>query len=340
MKALEIYAKKIKNPHKPSSAKCGDSFAMSMDSESGLVMLAVSDGVSGTPCDWRASEVACETVLNAFEKSPHVEKIPEFVALAHNAVRSDSTPGCRGMLSSLSLAIVDPTKGAFFYTNVGDSLIMKGPERNLVQITTDDTTYISIKKDGGALMQSGVPVFARGVTRCLGQEDDLDVTVFEDSLNRTDLLILASDGVSKDPAFSVRLGDILAAGHWESHLDDFLAECAHENRDDATLIILRASLDEESSATEFLKLFRDGHPLAESSLTGRDARHSAQRMMKDLLAADANTQVFEVLDYCESNGLSFDKVFLEEFNSLVFAQGTDKKLLERIRELLRSAHVG
>ncbi len=129
---------------KAGKEKCGDAFAVQELKEENLVILAVADGVSSYPCDWLASKTACETVVSVFAETK--ESIPgrmkTAAAKANNAIRSAVNDSCKGMMTSLSLAVWEIGEDKIHILNVGDSRIYVGTEANLMQITVDDTTSV------------------------------------------------------------------------------------------------------------------------------------------------------------------------------------------------------
>ncbi len=63
-------------------------------------------------------------------------------AKANNAIRSAVNDSCKGMMTSLSLAVWEIGEDKIHILNVGDSRIYVGTEANLMQITVDDTTSV------------------------------------------------------------------------------------------------------------------------------------------------------------------------------------------------------
>lgn len=226
----EIYTRKY---NKPDKEKCGDSFAFAEIKEKELILLAVADGVSSAPCDWLASNTACETVFRLFSENPDIANLQKYFEKVHQSIRQGQKE-CAGMLTSLSLVVLDAKANRIYFTNVGDSAILVGTETEFQQITTDDVASILVKRDGEPLLVNGVPIFARGVTRSLGQVEPLEIEIVNRQIGSNEIIVLVSDGVIKDNAFSSKISGILSQGLWENELDKFVKECAQKNKDDAT----------------------------------------------------------------------------------------------------------
>lgn len=225
---------------KAGKEKCGDAFTVLEIKEEKLVVLAVADGVSSCPCDWLASKIACDTVNEVFVESQenYTSRMINAAKQAHLNIHTTSG-SCRGMLTSLSLAVWDMEYDEVCVLNVGDSRIYLGPETDLRQITQDDTTSILVKRSGSVLFNDGMPVFMRGVTRSLGQREPLSYAVKIHKFTKNDVLILVSDGISKDELFTSELKHILGENDLCDRLLPFVRSKSEKNMDDATLVILR-----------------------------------------------------------------------------------------------------
>lgn len=146
---------------------------------------------------------------------------------------------CRGILTSLSLAVWDMEFDEVCVLNIVDSRIYLGPETDLRQITQDDTTSVLVKRSGLVLFNDGMPVIMRGVTRSLGQREPLSNAIKIHDFTKDDLLILVSDGISKDELFTSELKQIFCENDLSHKLQQFVRNKSEKNKDDATLVILR-----------------------------------------------------------------------------------------------------
>jgi serine/threonine protein phosphatase PrpC len=236
---------------KSGKEKCGDAFAVQELKEENLIVLAVADGVSSLPCNWLASKTACRTVVSVFTETKEsiADRMKTAVGKANNAIRSSVNKSCEGMMTSLSLAVWKLGEDIIHFLNVGDSRIYVGTEASLKQITVDDTTSVLVKRGGEILLNAGMPVFARGVTRSLRQGDPLAYEVETNEFSSKDLLVLVSDGICKNEAFTSDLKDIFSRSNLSEQLAVFVKNNSEMNKDDATLIVLwRTEKDENLQA--------------------------------------------------------------------------------------------
>ncbi len=220
--------------------KCGDAFTVLEIKNENLVVLAVADGVSSCPCDWFASKIACDTVNEVFAESQenYTSRMINAAKQAHLNIQ-ETAGSCRGMLTSLSLAVWDMEFDEVCVLNIGDSRIYLGPETDLRQITQDDTTSVLVKRSSLVLFNDGMPVFMRGVTRSLGQREPLSYAIKIHDFAKNDVLILVSDGISKDELFTCELKQIFCENDLSDKLQQFVRNKSEKNKDDATLVILR-----------------------------------------------------------------------------------------------------
>jgi serine/threonine protein phosphatase PrpC len=321
---------------KAGKEKCGDALAVYESKEETLVLLAVADGVSSCPCDWLAAKTACETVVAAFtETSGGVPgRMKAAAAKANSAIRQ-ITGSCKGMLTSLSLAVWEIGTDTVHFLNVGDSRIYVGTESNLEQITVDDAMSVLVKIGGEILLDAGMPVFRRGVFRSLGQNEPLTFEVQTHKFSSKDLLVLVTDGICKNEAFTLELKDIFERGSFSEKLEQFVKTNSEKNKDDATLVVLwRAGGDKESRAV-YEECLAKGINFREKDLSGRITLEYLQSDLNRNLSQNSNEIVNKLFDYAEQFGLKFGYEFLNAFIKEVTKQGTDRKLATRLQNLIR-----
>jgi len=319
--------------------KCGDAFAVQELKEENLIILMVADGVSSLPCDWLASKTACETVISVFTntKGSLAERMKTAASKANNAIKSAVDNSCKGMMTSLSLAIWEIGKDKIHFLNVGDSRIYLGTEADLEQLTVDDTTNILVKRGGEVLLQAGMPVFMRGVTRSLGQGDPLDFDVETREFSGKDLLVLVSDGICKNEAFTLDLKNIFSSSNLSEQLTQLVRYNSEKNKDDATLIVLWRTEKDENLRKMYEECAGKKTDFRDKDLSGQNVINFLQNDLLNEISRNANEKVNELLDYAAQFNLKFSRAFLSEFLSLVIKQGTDRKLVFRLRELIKSS---
>jgi serine/threonine protein phosphatase PrpC len=321
---------------KAGKEKCGDAFAVYESKEENLVLLAVADGVSSCPCDWLASKIACETVANAFtETSGGVPGRMKAAASKANSAIRQITGACKGMLTSLSLAVWEIGAGSIHFLNVGDSRIYVGTESNLEQITVDDAVSVLVKIGGEVLLNAGMPVFRRGVFRSLGQSEPLTFDVQTHKFSSKDLLVLVTDGICKNEAFTLELKDIFERGSLSEKLKQFVKTNSEKNKDDATLVVLWRAVGDEESRAVYEACIAEGINFREKDLSGQITLEYLQSDLSRNLSQNSNETVNKLFDYAEQFGLKFGYDFLNDFIKEVIKQGTDRKLAMRLQNLIR-----
>jgi PPM family protein phosphatase len=321
---------------KSGKEKCGDAFAVRKLDEENLIILAVADGVSSCPCDWLASKTACETVTAVFsETSGNIERRMKTATAKTNSAIRKVSGSCNGMMTSLSLAVWEIGTDKIYFLNVGDSRIYVGPETNPQQITVDDTVSDLVKIDGEVLLNAGMPVFRHSVFRSLGQNDPLTFDVQTYKFSNRDLLILVSDGICKNEGFTSGLKDILCAGDFSEKLKYFVRSHSEKNKDDATLVVLWRIDPDENSRAIYDECIKKGLDFREKDLSGQIVLEYLQSDLRENLSQNLNETVNKLLDYAAQFRLKFSRVFLEYFLKAVFKQGTDRNLVNRLRDLIR-----
>jgi serine/threonine protein phosphatase PrpC len=322
---------------KAGKEKCGDSFAIRELKEENLIVLAVADGVSSCPCDWRASKTACETVVSVFESASGGSlqgRMKSAAAKANSAIRTVND-ACKGMLTSLSLAVWKIGTDEIHFLNVGDSRIYIGTENNLRQITVDDVAGVLMKSDGKPLIDSGVPVYKRGVTRSLGQSEPLGFEVRTHNFSSKDLLVLVSDGICKNEAFTSDFEIIFSRGDFSESLKRLVRENSQKNSDDATLIVLWRTEKSENSRAAYNECVKENADFRGQDLSGREVIEFLQADLFEKLSQNSNSEVYALLDYAARYDLRFSRPFLIDFNHRVFKQNTDRALWLRLQNLIR-----
>lgn len=318
--------------------KCGDAFVVHEVNEENLIILAVADGVSSLPCDWLASKTACETVVSVFTHSEGSisHRMKTAADKANKAIKTVND-SCKGAMTSLSLAVWLTAEDKIHFLNVGDSRIYVGTESKLKQITVDDTTSVLVRMDGEVLLNAGMPVLMRGVTRSLGQGDPLVFEVATCDFSSKDLLLLVSDGICKNEGFTSDLKNIFSRNNLAEQLSQLVRENSEKNKDDATLIVLWRTEKDEKQLAIYKECVKEKSDFRDKELSGQNVIEFLQNNLLDALAQNSNDKVNELLDYAIGFNLKFSRAFLSDFISSVIKQGTDRNLVFRLRELIKSS---
>jgi serine/threonine protein phosphatase PrpC len=165
-----------------------------------VCLLAVADGMGGTPGGAQASELAIRTLEAGFH--PTIDRDPvtslrilfqEANAEIHALAGSD--PAYEGMGSTLVAALL--ARNTLWVANVGDSrayLVRNGAIRQL----TEDHSWVGEQVKAGHMSRAEAAKSPRRnvITRSLGTEDTVDVDTFGfGDLQPGDVLVLCSDGL-------------------------------------------------------------------------------------------------------------------------------------------------
>lgn len=92
-----------------------------------LLVLVLSDGVGGRPCDAEASALLCQTVLRPFEEQDEWLPWRQMLGLALQEAFQQlyKTEGaCKGMRATLTLLAYDKARNEMLYFNCGDSELL------------------------------------------------------------------------------------------------------------------------------------------------------------------------------------------------------------------------
>lgn len=317
--------------NKPGKGRCGDSFAVEYFSDENILLLVVADGVSTCPCDWAASEKACRVVTSSFKVCAGTlgARMKAAAEKGHVAVQSLAGP-CKGSITSLTFAAWQVGTDEILYTNVGDSRIYSGPEHNLVQITKDDVVRIQIMRDGEPLLNAGVPVFQRGVSRSLGEDASLTFEVNAIPFPVGDTLVLVSDGISKDEAFTTRLYDIYSSNDLQDELKTLIRESSANNKDDATLIFLWRNEDSDACSIDLEDWIASAEDFRTHGASSRLVRQRLADLAFAALDKNDNAAFGSLIEYSNRFRVPMDLSKLEELLSLSI-KAENKPVVDMLR---------
>lgn len=330
---FRVFARRNSKSGKPT---CGDSLAVKYFEDEELLLLAVADGVSSSPCDWKAAETACEAVVKRFNTASGTigERMLNAASKAHNAVRQIDGR-CAGSKTSLTFVVWQTSSDEINVLNVGDSRVYLGPDNMLEQITSDDVQPVILKRDGEVVLQAGVPVFMRGVTRSLGQTEALDFSVYTHAFRDNHLLLLVSDGISKNDAFTAEIPKIFNHPETENGFTNLVLENSQKNNDDASLIAVWRTASDETAELRFAECLEQGTNFRDAGITPATAIDHLRTGLLAKMSDGRNDEVNALLDYADKCDLRFDRNFLGSLLSKVIQQNKDNALAQRLRELIR-----
>lgn len=168
-------------------------------------LFIVCDGVGGMSSGEVASDLAISTVLNSFAASeedslPLELRLNQAILAANQAVRQAAERlEHKGMSTTLVAAVVDQQK--LLVGNVGDSRVYMIQNGQCMQLTVDHSYLNELIRSGAISVEDAGKVDLRGmgsmITRAIGAAPMVEADFFSMSLQEGDMVLLASDGLSR-----------------------------------------------------------------------------------------------------------------------------------------------
>ncbi len=188
-----------------------DHFAVEPD----LGLLVVADGMGGHNSGEVASDISCKTIVEYARKmlgggktlvpeggtpglTPRARQLEFFVKSANAMIyeKGRAFPKDAGMGTTVVAAIVDSK--SLTVAHVGDSRLYLWRRGELIQLTEDHSLVGEQVKRGQITADEASRSSLQNIlTRALGAERDVQVDVADHSLLPGDLVLLATDGLSK-----------------------------------------------------------------------------------------------------------------------------------------------
>jgi protein phosphatase len=178
----------------------------------GLGLLIVADGMGGHNSGEVAAEIATKTILD-FARQGSKLKLPEdstqglsargrqlefFVKTANTVIyeKGRAFPKDAGMGTTVVAALIDSRR--LTVAHVGDSRLYLWRRGDLAQLTQDHSLVGEQVRRGQITPEEAVRSNLQNIlTRALGAEADVQVDVSEHPLLAGDIVLLATDGLSK-----------------------------------------------------------------------------------------------------------------------------------------------
>ena len=163
-------------------------------------LFIVADGMGGYNAGDVASQYTTEVIVDEIGRSKDTSP----VVVLENAIQSANThirkkasenSAFSGMGTTVVVAtIFDDT---LCVANVGDSRLYVVNNREIKQITRDHSLVEEMVKCGGISREQARTHDKKNIiTRAVGAEDDLDIDFFHVSLEKGDLILMCSDGLT------------------------------------------------------------------------------------------------------------------------------------------------
>ncbi len=238
--AFDIASYSSRNPEKVSN---GDYCSWEILEEEQLLLAVLGDGVGSSPCDWKASKMACTEFISQFKKHNSITDLIKRIVIAMIKTNEEmllEPEPCAGMKSTLSLLVWNLKTATCFFVNIGDSRIYEYNGRTLSQISQDETKSIILKKkDGKPVVISGTAVVAEGITNAMGSHD-LSISVQVKPINSTKGFLLSSDGFHNSKnSFAKDATKIFGALDMQKAVEELHISYRDAQKDDMTLLVVR-----------------------------------------------------------------------------------------------------
>lgn len=212
------------------------------------ILLAVADGVGGSPRGDEASRIAVDTLLKTYYEAlagiSIAQRLKDAFAKANAAVAAaDEAPFYRHMCTTLVAAAVFADRVVF--ANVGDSrgYIIPSPEGAARQVTVDHSEVQEMVQQGLITPEQAEVASNRNIiTRVVGTDPNVEVDLFDVPLTAGDTVLLCSDGLVT-AVIDAEIAQILQHGPLEAALDR-LIELAKgpKGHDNVTVCVARLFL--------------------------------------------------------------------------------------------------
>ncbi len=163
-------------------------------------LFIVADGMGGHAAGEVASEIAVDTVSNAYYQDDNddvAESLLHAIRRANAAIHQRAAENMlrSGMGTTCVAAIL---RGNHAYiANVGDSRAYLLRNTSVRQVSQDHS-WVAEQVRAGLLTEEQARTHAQRnvITRCLGTQADVDIDIFSEELEQGDSLILCTDGLS------------------------------------------------------------------------------------------------------------------------------------------------
>jgi serine/threonine protein phosphatase PrpC len=300
----------------PSKQRCGDaSFAGAIEvSGKKVVLLLVADGVSKAPKDWLASRSAVDLIVEEIQQSkkPIPEALKEAVETANSKICA-GVENTYGMLTTLSAVVFQPANEKLYWCNVGDSRIFGLKNNEWYQLTTDDSISMPYKENGKLKLQNGVPIMLSALTKAIGQDSALPITINEISVTEYKALALASDGFYDLTGFNQYASELAASADMDKKAAGIRSEIVSQIRDDASIAVIRLPGKKNFDLRSYL--MQQNHAAIEPVET----LEILEQEIKQAALNQDHEYLEKILDFMQSHQLFYSKPKMIELLEFLIA---------------------
>ena len=181
--------------------RSGNEDSFLLDYKHGVFIVA--DGMGGHAAGEVASEMAVEIIareignLRGLPDGDAYERIRLAIRTANQSIfeRTLAEADKRAMATTTTVLVLSGSR--YLIGQVGDSRAYLLRSRHLIQLTKDHS-YVQEQVDAGLLTaeQARTHPYSNVITRCVGANEDVVPDVYFGTLQRDDIILLASDGLT------------------------------------------------------------------------------------------------------------------------------------------------
>lgn len=209
------------------------------------------DGMGGHAAGQIASELASKTCLEVFLTHPADDPqvaMRSAVSAANRFVNdvARTVPDRKGMGTTLSAMALVQEKAVFGH--VGDSRIYRLRQGELTQITTDHTWVEDVVSNGiMSREEAEAHPYRHVLTRAIGTNTQVEIDVWEDTVEANDVYLLCSDGLTNHVK-DQQIAELLQLSPSEAALKLVSSALVDGGSDNCTVLIVRVDSLESASA--------------------------------------------------------------------------------------------
>lgn len=174
-------------------------------SDKSFPLFIVADGMGGHNAGETASKMAVDIIRQYFiDNKRSLDNEKKLISIIKNSIKeankkiyktSKQSTSLSGMGTTITLAYI--LKGNIYIGHVGDSRAYIISNGHIYQITEDHSLVQELVKNGSITIEEGKTHPQRNmITRAAGTSEDIEVDIIIKSFNKSDILLICSDGLS------------------------------------------------------------------------------------------------------------------------------------------------
>lgn len=319
----------------PRKSKSGDASYIGelLINQQHYTIAIVCDGVSSAPKDWLASASVVEVILEYLQENKNKRSLPQLLEDAIVEAHTTILYGYKdtiGMLSTLTIALLDANTQNLYWANCGDSRIYGYKENTWIQLSKDDSASKLYKENGKMLMSNSAPILKAYLTKCMGLGNWNTIEIHEINSKEYDAFCLMSDGMYEVANWQQIATELTNNQNMEnvyqSHKDYLLSTIL----DDASIALLKIST--EINLAALLQM-----PINEIQQLNKSVVAIAiVPQLTECLDKNRDEELFTMFEKLFENEILFDKQDIMNWMNYCFTHQKNKTatlLLSKFRKM-------